>query len=134
MSIEIFQGRVGRVVEGTTSPVEVRTIGANNTKIANFSMAEGQGKDKDPHWRTISVFENDPSFNWVTKEGNVKQGDAAMVTVRHTRNPGTDKEGNPRMYDNYALMNFEYISTGKKKEENETETPAAEPAQKWTDD
>jgi len=104
------------------SPVVVREVDTSNgkKKVANFSIADNQGKDKDPIWWDISVWEDDYNFKFVTgsndKGGYIRKGTGLVVSGRITESKFEDKDGNTRRKKSINPDRIEYISTGGKKD------------------
>jgi single-stranded DNA-binding protein len=116
-----FVGNVG-------ADVEVKDVNTKNgtKKVAEFTVADNQGKDKEPIWWRCSIWEDDRNFGFVTgsndKGSFVKKGTGLVVTGRVEQSEKVkNSEGFERRFMNVRVHDMSYAGglSGSKSESSE---------------
>ena len=117
-----FVGNVG-------ADVDVRTVDTKNgeKKVAEFSVADNQGKDRNPIWWRCSVWEGDLTFKFVTgsnDNGNfVHKGTHLMVSGKIEQSEKKpDREGTDRQYMSVRVLSVGYAGGGKSDSKDNTKS------------
>jgi len=103
-------------------------INANNTFIANFSIAVN-------NQRKTATGEQVKKTDWynITATGKqaqvlaeyARKGDPLLVEGKQTFNPWTDREGNSRKSVDVLVQDFRFLGTGNRNDENQAVSETA---------
>jgi len=94
-------------------------INANNTFIANFSIAVNQKRTsatgeeiKKTDWYNITATGKQAK----TLEKHARKGDRLLVEGKQTFNPWTDREGNARVNVDVLMQDFQFLGASRNDE------------------
>ncbi len=94
-------------------------INANNTFIANFSIAVNQKRTsatgeeiKKTDWYNITATGKQAK----TLEKHARKGDRLLVEGKQTFNPWTDREGNARVNVDVLMQDFQFLGSSRNDE------------------
>ena len=103
-------------------------INANNTFIANFSIAVN-------HQRKTATGETVKKTDWynITATGkqaqvlaeHARKGDPLLVEGKQTFNPWTDREGNSRVSVDVLVQDFRFLGMGNRQDEGQAAPESA---------
>jgi single-strand DNA-binding protein len=105
-------------------------INANNTFIANFSIAvnhqrrSGGGEVKQTDWYNITATGRQAE---VLAE-HARKGDPLLVEGKQTVNPWTDREGNARVSVDVLVSDFRFLGMGSSRQNEPETSPESAPA------